>query len=206
MKQNATHKTAAIILAAGASKRLGHPKQLVMFADETLLERTVKRALNSPLRKIIVVLGKSAERFQKLLQPYNVEIAINQNWSAGISSSIAVGLKRLDEQVSFTATVFDSALFLTCDQPFLTAELITQILQKYASTKSPIIASAYADCLGIPALFNSKLFPELLKLEGDRGAGVLIKKYKNSVSSIPFPAGEIDVDTEADLKFIQRQE
>jgi molybdenum cofactor cytidylyltransferase len=193
-------RTAAIILAAGESKRLGRPKQTVLFAGQTLLERTVTTVLDSPVDSVVVVVGANASGSMKVLRPFSVRVVENENWREGIGASIRVGLEALDNSPEST---FDSALFLACDQPFLSAQLISDLLSEYQSGESLIVASSYADCLGIPALFSRVLFTEALQLQGDRGARALIRSYQEkspeTVSSVPFSGGEIDIDTTSDL-------
>ncbi len=195
-------KTAAIILAAGASRRLGQPKQLVMYDGQTLLERTVSSAIDSSAGVVIVVLGENAAQFQALLEPYPALIVDNRLWKAGISSSIKAGvnaLTALTEKESSPDSSFDSALFLTCDQPYVSAQLLSELIARFRVSESRIVASAYADCLGIPAVFDRTLFPELLELKGDSGARSLIREYRDTVATIAFPQGDVDIDTQADL-------
>jgi molybdenum cofactor cytidylyltransferase len=199
--ENITGETGAIILAAGESKRLGRPKQIVRFAGQTLLEQTVTTALASRIDTAIVVLGANSSTCEQSLRTYPVQIVVNESWWEGISSSIKAGLKSLE---SHAESVFDSVLFLTCDQPFLTVNLINDLLAEFRTNGPQIVASSYASCIGIPALFSSDLFPELGNLQGDSGASSIIKTYleKDSgrISTVSFPSGEIDIDTNADIE------
>ncbi len=193
-------KTAAIILAAGESKRLGRPKQTVRFAGQTLLERAVTTVLDSPVDTVIVVLGANAPDCRKILAPYPVQVVMNNNWREGISASINAGLAALNRMEE---SDFDSAVFLMCDQPRLSAQLITELINEFQFGEALIVASSYAKCLGTPALFSRSLFPELMKLRGDSGARYLILNYQEKnhslVSSIAFQDGEIDIDTSSDI-------
>ena len=94
----------------------------------------------------------------------------------------------------------DAAVLLTCDQPFITAAVLTQLMQLCLKTEKPIVASAYAGTLGIPALFDRSCFPDLLRLKGDSGAKGIILARQHDVASFDFPAGEIDIDNAADYE------
>ncbi len=198
--KNNSEKTAAIILAAGESKRFGLPKQTLRLAGQTLLERAVTTVLDSPVDKVIVVLGANAPDCRKILAPYRVQVVMNNNWRDGISASIRTGLTALDGPEDGN---FDSALFLMCDQPRLSVQLITDLIVEFRSGEALIVASSYAKCLGTPALFSRRLFPEIIQLRGDSGAKSLILKYQEKnqslVSSVEFQDGEIDIDIPSDI-------
>jgi molybdenum cofactor cytidylyltransferase len=91
-------------------------------------------------------------------------------------------------------------LLLTCDQPFVNAAVLTQFIQLRLTSRKPIIASAYAGTIGIPALFDRSCFPDLLRLKGDSGAKGIILARPHDVASFDFPAGEIDIDSAADYE------
>ena len=94
----------------------------------------------------------------------------------------------------------DAVVLLTCDQPFVTAPVLGQLIQLRLTSGKPIIASAYAETLGIPALFDQSCFPDLLGLKGDSGAKKIILARPHDVVLFDFPAGAIDIDTAADYK------
>jgi len=94
----------------------------------------------------------------------------------------------------------DAAVLVTCDQPFVNVAVFTRLMQLRLATGKPIIASAYAETLGIPALFDRSCFPDLLRLNGDSGAKGITLAWPHDVASFDFPAGEIDIDTAADYE------
>jgi molybdenum cofactor cytidylyltransferase len=98
------------------------------------------------------------------------------------------------------AANLDASLLLSCDQPFVTAAVLAQLIQLRLTSGKPIVASAYATMLGIPALFDRSCFPDLLRLKGDTGAKGIVLVRPHDVVSIDFPAGAIDIDTAADYK------
>jgi molybdenum cofactor cytidylyltransferase len=94
----------------------------------------------------------------------------------------------------------DQVIFMVCDQPFVTAGLLLNLINEQQKSRQPIVASAYADTLGIPALFDKSMFPQLLDLEGDTGARKLIRQYGAAVASVSFPEGKIDIDTQGEYQ------
>lgn len=184
-----------ILLAAGESARLGEPKQLVRFQGATLLRRSVKAALKIS-GKIVVTLGSRIEIIRKEIEDLPVEIVENKDWQTGMSGSIKVGLKKLfDDADSIRAVVV-----MVCDQPFVDENLLEKIITKFHETDAPIVACAYQNTRGVPALFHRKLFPELLALDAKAGAKRLIKKYESQTATVSFPEGEFDIDTPADYE------
>jgi molybdenum cofactor cytidylyltransferase len=121
---------------------------------------------------------------------------MNPDWQSGLGSSIVVGMRNAMN----LAPDLDAAILLTCDQPFVNAAVLTRLMQFRPTTGKPIIASAYAETLGIPALFDRSCFPDLLRLKGDSGAKGIILARPHDVASFDFPAGEIDIDTVADYE------
>jgi molybdenum cofactor cytidylyltransferase len=187
----------AAILAAGASSRMGQPKQLLKLGDTTLLHRIVAAADASICQGTIIVLGANADLIQSSLElPDDAFAAINSNWQEGIASSVSCAVSALKR----ARPRADGIVILTCDQPLVTTETIDALVRQWAKSGSLIVASRYADTKGIPALFDKDLFEELKTLRGDRGAKSLIRKHSNWVSLIDFPGGAFDIDTMDDYR------
>ena len=192
-----TDSIGIILLAAGASARLGEPKQLLRFQGETLLRRSVKVALAASNR-VIVTLGSRIEILRKEIEDLPVEIVENKDWATGMSGSIKVSLKKfLDD-----ADKVKAVIVMVCDQPFVNEKLLEKIITKFQETGSPIVACEYQNAIGVPALFHKNLFPELLALDAQTGAKQLIKKYHALAAAISFPEGAFDVDTPADYEYL----
>ncbi len=196
-------RIAVVLLAAGASRRMGRAKQLLEYRGQPMIVRTVRLALSLPARPAIVVLGAAAERITAAadLGP-EVEMVFNPDWEAGMSTSVRAGLRRalaIDPGL-------DAALFLVVDQPFVEAALLQQLIDTYREYEAPIVAARYGDRPGVPALFDRALFPELERLLGDRGARSLFEKYRTSLRTIPFPRGHFDLDTPEDYKKLREEE
>lgn len=186
----------AIILAAGASSRLGQPKQLVGIQGETMLERALRLAREAGAAPVLAVLGAN---FASICASISFEGSIpvlNDQWEQGISSSIHAGLNEADVR----APGSPGALVMTCDQPRLTAEHLRALLAAFdAQTAPSIIASSYAGTQGIPAVFPRSAFHALHALRGDKGARGVIKKPPCHVVGLPFDGGEVDIDLPSDL-------
>lgn len=180
-----------IILAAGKSARLGSPKQLLSYRGKSLLQHSIDTALGSNAQKVIVVLGSGKEIIENQLKKSNIHLIENTLWETGMASSIHFGLEKLKNIFSDA----EGAIFMVCDQPFVSANLLNNLIDKHLSTAKNIIASSYEGTLGTPALFHKSLFDELSSLEGDSGARSLIKKYKDQSDTVNFKLGSIDIDT-----------
>ena len=189
----------AVILAAGASTRMGRPKQLLQFGGETMLRRAASVALEAGCRPVVVVTGAHATASRKALRGLDVREAENQQWESGISSSVRVGIEALVTANPQSAAV----VLMLCDQPFVTREIIAQLVAAHLETGRSIVASRYGGSYGVPALFGKVHFAELTTLEGAAGAKQVIQKHLAKVHLLPFPEGEIDIDTPDDLARLQ---
>jgi molybdenum cofactor cytidylyltransferase len=186
----------AIVLAAGASRRLGQPKQLLMHGGETLLARSIRLACEAGAGPVVVVLGAQHEKIRAAVSLESVKLVINENWEQGIASSIHAGVNALD---GIGSTV-SGALILSCDQPRLTeTHQRAQIDAFIPQTKPCIVASAYAGVRGIPAVFPRFAFRYLLALRGDGGARALLAEPPCALIAVQFAGGEVDIDQPADL-------
>ncbi|HSK75451.1 MAG TPA: nucleotidyltransferase family protein [Thermoanaerobaculia bacterium] len=185
----------AVILAAGSSSRMGSPKQILRFRGESLLRRAALAALGAGCFPVVVVTGASAELSRRELDGLDVREALNPRWETGMASSIAAGLEGLLGADPDTA----AAVFLLCDQPHVTAGVISGLAAAHRVTRRPVIASTYGGSFGVPALFGRSLFPELARLEGGAGAKQVILRYASEACFLPFRGGEVDVDTRDDF-------
>ncbi|HTB97631.1 MAG TPA: nucleotidyltransferase family protein [Terracidiphilus sp.] len=192
---------AAIILAAGASRRLGRPKQLVQFDGETLLGRALRLAQEAGTSPTVAVLGAQFESISAAI-PFNAAISIfNPQWEQGISTSIRAGLHELETR----ALQASGVLIMTCDQPRLTSAHISALLAEFGKlSDNCIIASSYAETVGIPAIFPRSVFPMLQALTGDKGARAVLLTPPCPLISVPFDGGEVDIDFPSDLANLQK--
>lgn len=182
--------TAIIILAAGASQRLGTPKQQLIFRNKTLLQQITATALATG-NPVIVVLGANADNIRKDIAGMAVSIVVNTAWHTGMAGSIQTGLQ---------ATSASNVLLLLCDQPFITTTLLQELITTHHHSGKGITACAYNNTFGTPALFSKTYFTELRSLTGQEGAKKIILQNPADVATVSFPAGAIDIDTPADLE------
>ncbi|MBE9004000.1 nucleotidyltransferase family protein [Fortiea sp. LEGE XX443] len=185
-----------IVLAAGASTRMGTPKQLLRYNQQSLIRHIVEVAIASVCQPVIVVLGAYAELIQPEIDPIQVHIVKNPLWNEGMSTSIRVGMEALNT-INPDA---EAVVIMLCDQPFVSPQFINQLVEVHQTSGKLIVASEYAYTLGVPALFNRALFAKLTTLSGTAGAKQLIKNYAQEVLAIPFPEGLIDLDTPKDYE------
>jgi len=182
------------ILAAGESSRLGRPKQLIQFRGKSLIRRTVNAANEAGCSPITVVLGSDSKKIEDELAGTRVTIVKNENWRAGIGTSIRAGVQNLLSQ----ASNLEAIMLLVCDQPFVDARVIKGLIALRQKTNKSIVASAYAETLGVPAFFDHSCFEELLALSNDSGAKSIILRDRERVAEFSFPEGAIDIDTASD--------
>jgi CTP:molybdopterin cytidylyltransferase MocA len=186
---------AAIIVAAGASSRLGQPKQLVLVDGESLLQRAVRCARDAGARPVFVVLGAYREKIEHAVDLGAATVIANTEWEEGLASSIRAGVK-VAESAGHAAGV----LLMTCDQPRVTAEHLREMIDEFGvRADAVLIASTYAGVRGTPAIFPRAMFADLLALHDDKGARGLLAKASLPVVEIQLEGGEVDIDRPEDL-------
>jgi molybdenum cofactor cytidylyltransferase len=195
------HTESVIILAAGSSSRLGRPKQQVKVDGVPLLRKSVQAALEAKYSHVIVVLGSCAGEHKKMIAHLPVEIVIHHEWENGMGSSLKAGLIQLLKSRPETSAV----VVMVCDQPLLTATHLVALRDLFRKSLKPIIASRYLEIIGVPALFDHSLFPELLKIKDTQGAKAVIENHLSLVETIHWVEGRLDIDTPEDLNLINSQ-
>ena len=188
-----------VVLAAGASRRLPGPKQLLRVRGTTLLRHAAQTAVAAGCGPVVVVLGAAvlARQLRFELADLDLRIAENHRWKEGMSTSIQTGLDALEQGEKVHA-----ALITVCDQPHVSATLLAQMVERYRRTRAPAVASAYAGTVGVPALFDRTLFPELRALEHDQGAKQVLERHSQTIERIPFELGAVDIDTPEDVRHL----
>ncbi len=190
-----------VLLAAGAARRMGQPKQLLKIAGKTLIQRTIETALLVKNQAIVVVLGANAEKIIPTIKEKRVQLFLNPDWPRGMGASLSAGVNfLLSENPDLEAMIIS-----VCDQPHLNAFVFNQLIHTFRKTGAAIVASSYGGMAGVPALFEKTLFFKLKQLDKEEGAKKIIKNFEGKVSTIKFPEGIIDLDTpEAYQAFLKK--
>jgi molybdenum cofactor cytidylyltransferase len=194
-------KIAILIPAAGASRRLGSPKQLLKWGDSTLISHAIETAEELDQKEIVVVLGAHYDKIKSEIDNKSVQILKNEDWKNGLGSSIAVGLNYLYK----SCNLYDAVLVLLTDQPLILPLYLKMMIEKFRVDESQIIATEYGNGkYGVPALFDKYYFEKLRKLTDDRGAQELIKQSAKFVTSTDINPLIADIDTEEDYNKIYK--
>jgi molybdenum cofactor cytidylyltransferase len=181
---------------------MGKPKQLLTYGSHTLLRHAAEVAVASCCGPVFVVLGAHASRLQREIEDLPVRSVLNERWADGMGSSIQAGLAALTTSDG-PAGDAGAVILMLCDQPYVTAVLINDLVRAYHGTGKGMIASEYGGTLGVPALFGREHFAELSRLSGAAGAKGLIAAHASEVVSVPFPKGLTDIDTPEDYQQLQ---
>jgi molybdenum cofactor cytidylyltransferase len=162
------NKIAAILLAAGESRRLGRPKQLLIYKNGYLINYILEQIKKGGIIDINVVLGSCFDEIKNQIVFKDINIYKNYDWEEGVSSSIKCGLNNLKQNIQ-------AVIFFIVDQPYLEPKIILEVIEKFKTSNAKIIATQVAGVLTHPILFKRELFPKLLELKGDLGGKVLFK-------------------------------
>jgi len=194
-QMNKMNQVAAIVLAAGGSARFGQPKQLLDWGGKPLLAHVTDVALAAGLDPVIVVLGCRAQEAREVLGARPVRAVVNWRWEAGLSSSVQVGLASLPPQV-------EAAIFLQCDQPLVTPELLRSLATRFEETARPIVHPTHAGKRGTPVLLARSLFSELAGVGGDEGGRSIIARHPDAIATVEVTGPDTlsDVDTPQDYQ------
>jgi molybdenum cofactor cytidylyltransferase len=181
---------AAVILAAGPSRRMTVPKQLLPCGNSTLLGNALLAAQASACSRLMVVVGAHQDLIEREVRDRRIEVVRNPDWMHGIATSVRAAVRA----IAAAEAPVDAAVFLPVDQPLVSTSLIDRMIEMFTSTRKPIVATQIRGSLGVPALFAARILPELARL----GAQQTICKRVNRVKALPFPEGATDLDTPED--------
>ncbi|MCC8409452.1 nucleotidyltransferase family protein [Mucilaginibacter sp. UR6-1] len=187
-----------VILAAGASSRLGRAKQNLIVKDLTLLQQAVINA-QQVSHNVVVVLGADHEAIAGTIDHLEPTILHNAEWVEGIASSVRKAICQLSDDLKLRAV-----LFMVCDQPFANAGFLQLMVDTAKASDRNIIASGYGHTIGVPILFKRAYFDHLKNLKGDEGAKKIAITHPDDLLVIPFPEGVIDIDTEQDYQAFKK--
>lgn len=181
----------AIVLAAGASSRMGCVKQMLPWKGKTLLQHVVDELRFSELDEVVVVLGANREEIEKQVTFDGVDVVHNDQWKQGMASSIVTGLNHLLAK----EPPLKAVLIVLSDQPLLGHVHFNTLKRIHAKSVKGIVASSYAGVAGVPVLFDRRFYDELLQLSGEQGARAVLVSNLNEVDSVDVGEKGIDLDT-----------
>lgn len=181
----------AVVLAAGASTRMGTHKLLLPFGGEPLVRRTVRQVAAAGFDEVLVVVGHEHERVVQALEGLAVRIAVNPAFRSGMGSSFRTAVEALGESAA--------AMFALADQPFITAADYRRLLDLYRVHAPAIVCARYGEVTAPPHVFSRELFPELAALE--HGARPVLRRHPDRTMVLHFPPDLlVDVDTPEDYE------
>ncbi|WP_346860986.1 nucleotidyltransferase family protein [uncultured Draconibacterium sp.] len=193
-------KIVALILAAGESRRLGKPKQLLSYNNTTLLNHVKKQFPADSVEGPFVVLGAFAKEVRLKSALNNTEVIEFDGWKEGMGSSLAYACKQL-----FSESDYDGILITLGDLPKISQADYREMIALFHSSRD-IVATSVNDSFGVPALFGSDYFSELMQISGEKGAKPLLKKYKERITAYDNPKAGFDIDTNSDYSNLNTNE
>jgi molybdenum cofactor cytidylyltransferase len=187
-------RVAAIVLAAGSSRRMGTNKLLLALEGEPLVRRSVRRCLAADFDRVVVVLGHESERVRAALDGLPCEIVENADHARGVGTSIRAG-------VGLVADAVDAAVVVLADMPYVTTDMLRTVVSWYRGTRPPIVVSEYGGVQAPPTLYDRALFANLLALPDDSGGKAVAQRLSELRVTVAFPAdARRDLDASADYE------
>jgi molybdenum cofactor cytidylyltransferase len=193
-----TAKVAAVILAAGQSRRMGQPKQLLRVAGKTLLEHTIASVRASGASEIVLVLGARADEIRRQTGLERVTVVVNPEYEQGMGTSIGAGLKVLSEGVS-------AALIVLADQPFVQTGTLDKLMEQHRLSNAQIVIPMFKGFRGNPVLLDRSVFAEVMGLPGDVGCRAIFGDHTQGIHKVDVDDVGVllDADTSADVEQIE---
>jgi molybdenum cofactor cytidylyltransferase len=190
---------AGIVLAAGASTRMGKNKLLLLLDGESALKKAVRRALSSGLDPVIVVLGHEADRALRELSGLPCLPIRNPDYASGIHSSLRTGIAAVPARAR-------AAAVLLADMPFVTEGMIATLIERYRQSSAPLVLSDYAGVQAPPTLYDRSLFAELLAAEVPGCSKRIVKRHAGEAVSVAWPEAALtDLDRPEDYDRVRAE-
>lgn len=188
----------AVVLAAGMSRRMGAPKQLLPIAGKALLEHVLVNVRASEVQEIVLVLGSAAEELRRKISTDSLKVIVNPDYEQGMGTSLRTGLAALSPTVK-------GALVVLADQPFVRPETLNRLIAAHAETGAQITLPLYRGFRGNPALLDRSVFPEVMSLSGDVGCRAIFGDHTEGIQKVEVgdPGILLDIDTEDDLRRVE---
>lgn len=191
-------RVAAIVLAAGSSRRMGTNKLLLPLDGEPLVRRPVRRCLAADFDRVVVVLGHESDRVRAALEGVACEIVENPDHARGVGTSIRAGLARVAEAV-------DAVTVVLADMPYVTTDMLRTVTSWYRATRPPVVASEYGGVQAPPTVYDRALFARLSAIPDDSGGKAVAQGAAALRVAVAFPAGACrDLDAAEDYQRARR--
>jgi molybdenum cofactor cytidylyltransferase len=189
----------AIILAAGESKRMGSPKMLLDFGGRTMIERVIENVIASEINNYMIVLGADKDKLIGIINRYPVRCCFNENYFEGMLSSVQCGIRNISAD-------FEAALIFQGDQPFITPDVVRQVISSYRSKGKGIVIPTSEGKRGHPLLIDGKYRNEVELIDSSLGLRSLAHRFSNDVTEVETnnPGILRDFDTYADYEEINK--
>jgi len=190
---------AGIVLAAGASTRMGENKLLFELDGEPLVRRAVRRAVTAGLDPVIAVLGHEADRVRRELDDLapGCRIVVNADYASGVNGSLKTGMAALPATAA-------AVVVLLADMPFVTSEMVATLVARYRATTAPLVISDYEGVHAPPNLYDRALFPELRTMEGEGCGKVVVRRHSAEAVAVAWPAVALtDLDVPEDYERVR---
>lgn len=180
-------RVAGVLLAAGASTRLGEPKQLLEFDGEPLIRILLTELIEGGCTDVAVVLGDHFVDIVPVIEDLRVTWIAPSDWEEGMARSVRAAAD--------FARGYDALLLAVCDQPALDRNHVAALIEAFRDgAVQHAVASSYGEVLGVPAILPPRMFPDLLELQGDEGARRVLRG-DSTTHALPWPDGAYDLDT-----------
>lgn len=190
---------AAVVLAAGLSSRMGRNKLLLELGGESVLRRAVKAAIAGGLAPVLVVIGNDHELAQEELAGLPCATVYNPLFETGMTSSLQAGIFALPDTAA-------GAVVMLADMPFVTAEMLRALVQRWRESRKPLAISLYGDVFAPPTLYGRELFQDLLDLDGKGCGKRVVKQHRGEALELSWPEAALaDLDVPADVERIRAQ-
>jgi molybdenum cofactor cytidylyltransferase len=186
----------AAVLAAGPATRFGSPKQLVRLGGAPVVYEAAARAAAVAGQSVTIVLGAHAREVAPALRQSAATVVVNRDWEEGIASSIRTAVRTAPPRC-------DGLLLVLCDQVAVTADDLRRLYLAWRRHPILISCALYAGLPGLPALFPSWAFGDLLELRGDRDARLVLRRNVDRVVRVPMANAALDLDSPEDLLAIE---
>jgi molybdenum cofactor cytidylyltransferase len=198
-EMRAKSRVSAVVLAAGMSRRMGTPKQLLQVGGKTLLENVLGNLRGARVDEIILVLGASAAEIREQIDATGIRVVINDAFEAGMGTSLRAGLAAVDADA-------EAALIVLADQPFVATATFDRLIAAYQERKPQIALPVYKGFRGNPVLLDRSVFAEVMALTGDVGCRAIFGSHTENILKVPVEdiGVLLDIDTTADLSKLQK--